>query len=186
MKRDLSEFQGVSIPDVLGDELNVVFCGINPGLLSASKGQHFARPGNRFWRTLHESAFTDRLLTPSEGFLLPTYGIGLTDIVECATATASELTKEQFEEGGLALKQKIRAVSPRFLAILGIGAYRLAFGKSRAEVGPQEERIGSTRVWLLPNPSGLNASYQLPALVEHFGYLREAIAPALRDRTLDY
>ena len=139
-------------------------------------GHHFARPGNRFWPTLHGSGFTPRLLSPFEDRLLPQYGCGVTNIVPEATAAASEIPPEAYARGGLRLLEKVEAHRPRFVAILGVGAYRAAFGRKGVAVGPQEEMLGPSRLWILPNPSGLNANYQLPRLVELFGELRRASA----------
>lgn len=173
-KQQLFEAAGKTVPDVIGSDLRVLFCGINPGLYTAAVGHHFARPGNRFWPTLHQSGFTDRLLSPFEERELLKLGIGVTNVVAHATAAAAELTKEDFAKGGRALKAKVRRYRPRIIAILGVGAYRQAFAKPRAVIGEQEERIAGTRVWVLPNPSGLNANYQLPELVRLFRELRTA------------
>ncbi len=163
-----------TVPDVIGPDLSVLFCGINPGLYTAWAGHHFARPGNRFWPTLHRSGFTRRLLAPSEEHELLADGIGITNLVPRATATAAELTTEELEAGGRRLKSKLRRFRPRALAVLGIGAYRTAFGHKKAALGRQPERLGETTVWVLPNPSGLNANYQLDDLAKLFAELREA------------
>jgi len=143
----------------------VLFCGINPGLLSAAKRQHFARPGNRFWRTLHEAGFTERVFAPAEQRELLARGIGITNLVARATASAAELSRAELVAGRRKLAAKVRRYRPRALAVLGIGAYRQAFEQPRAAPGLQPERLGETSLWVLPNPSGLNAHYQLPALV---------------------
>jgi double-stranded uracil-DNA glycosylase len=166
------------LPDVLGEGLGVVFCGINPGLWSAATGHHFARPGNRFWPALHASGFTPQRLRPDEQWKLLDLGLGLTNVVPRATARADELTPSELEEGGRLLEDKMLASPPRWLAVLGVTAYRAAFGDRHAAVGPQERLIGSTRVWLLPNPSGLNAHWTPSALAEEMGRLRQAAAPA--------
>jgi TDG/mug DNA glycosylase family protein len=157
---------------VLADDLEVVFCGINPGLWSGWSGTHFARPGNRFWPALHLAGFTPRRLDPAEQELLPSYGLGITNLVDRASARADELTPDELVEGGARLAAKIAARRPRWLAVVGIGAYRVAFGARKAAVGPQPERLGDTRVWVLPNPSGLNAHYDLPGLAAEFRRLR--------------
>lgn len=162
------------LPDVLAPGLRIVFCGINPGLYSAATGHHFARPGNRFWPALHLSGFTPRQLHPSEKEELLALGLGITNVVGRTTARADELTNEEIVAGGRALRRKVKRYGPRYLAVLGLGAYRVAFGVKSAQVGPQEESIGETKLWLLPNPSGLNAHYQLPALAEEFARLRNA------------
>ncbi|MFD8590649.1 G/U mismatch-specific DNA glycosylase [Streptomyces sp. NPDC059637] len=162
------------VPDVIADGLRVLFCGINPGLMSAATGHHFARPGNRFWPALHASGFTGRLLKPSEERELLPYGLGITNVAARASARADELSREEMAAGGRLLVEKVRRHRPRWLAVLGITAYRVAFDDRRAVVGPQELRIGETRVWALPNPSGLNAHWTARTLAEEFARLREA------------
>ena len=166
-------------PDVIGPDLSVLFCGINPGLYTAAVGHHFARPGNRFWPALYQSGFTDRLVSPFEERDLLKLGIGISNVVPHATASAAELTRDDFIAGGRALAAKVKRFRPRIVAILGVGAYRDAFGKPKAQIGEQPERIHDARVWVLPNPSGLNANYQLPELVKLFRKLREATEEAL-------
>jgi double-stranded uracil-DNA glycosylase len=166
-----------TIPDVTGPELRVLFCGINPGLWSGATGHHFARPGNRFWPALHRSGFTPRQFAPEEQEELVALGLGITNVVARTTAKADELSAAEFRDGGKALVERVERLRPRALAILGIGAYRAAFGRPRATVGPQAERIGDTEVWLLPNPSGLNAHYTLDGIAAEFRRLREAVSP---------
>ncbi|KYF66935.1 G/U mismatch-specific DNA glycosylase [Sorangium cellulosum] len=166
------------MPDVIAPDLLVLFCGINPGLYTAAVGHNFARPGNRFWPALHAGGFTDRVLSPSEERELLKLGYGITNVVERATASADELSPEELAAGGVRLAAKVRQYRPRFLAVLGIGAYRSAFGRPHAAPGPQPETLGATRLWVLPNPSGLNASYQPQKLAEMFRALRYAVAPA--------
>jgi len=173
-KQQLVEATGKTVPDVINPDLRVLFCGINPGLYTTAVGHHFARPGNRFWPVLYLSGFTNRLLSPFEERELLELGLGITNVVARATASASELTKEDFVEGGRALKAKVRRYRPRIIAILGVGAYRQAFAQPKAVIGEQTERIVNARVWVLPNPSGLNANYQLPDLVKLFRGLRQA------------
>jgi TDG/mug DNA glycosylase family protein len=156
--------------------LSVLFCGINPGLYSGATGLHFARPGNRFWRALHAGGFTDRVLAPWEAHLLLESGYGITALVRRATATAAELRDDEFVAGRRALERKIRRYRPQWVAILGLGAYRVGFARPRAVVGWQPESLGGSRLWVLPNPSGLNANHQLPELTEMFRALRRAIA----------
>ncbi|MFE1319067.1 G/U mismatch-specific DNA glycosylase [Kitasatospora phosalacinea] len=170
---ELAAAQDATIEDVAAPGLRVLFCGINPGLWSGATGQHFARPGNRFWPALHRSGFTPRQLRPAEQRELLGFGLGITNVVARTTAKAAELTAEEYREGGLALAARVRRLQPRVLAVLGIGAYRAAFGRPRAAVGPQPEPIGGTGVWLLPNPSGLNAHYTLDGLAAEFRALRE-------------
>jgi TDG/mug DNA glycosylase family protein len=173
-KQQLIEAEGKTVPDVIAADLRVLFCGINPGLYTAAVGHHFARPGNRFWPALHKSGFTDRLLSPFDEAELLQLGLGVTNVVARATAAAAELTKDDFTKGGRRLRAKVLRYRPRFVAVLGVGAYREAFAKPKAVIGEQEARIHAARVWVLPNPSGLNANYQLPELVRLFRELREA------------
>jgi TDG/mug DNA glycosylase family protein len=160
-----------TVDDVIAPDLTVLFCGINPGLYTAYTGHHFARPGNRFWPTLHAAGFTDRVLHPSEERLLLPLGYGITNVVPRTTATAAELAPEELVAGGRELVRKVTRYRPRVLAVLGVGAYRAAFDRPRAALGLQAERIGDTVLWVLPNPSGLNAHYQRGALAELFGTL---------------
>lgn len=152
----------------------MLFCGINPGLMTAATGHHFARPGNRFWPVLHRSGFTPRLLKPSEQDELLSYGLGITNVVARPTARAEELTPEEYREGGRLLALKVARLRPRWLAVVGVTAYRAAFGDRKARVGPQERTIGGTRVWVLPNPSGLNAHWTTETMAEEFARLRAA------------
>ena len=164
-----------TLPDVIAPGLRVLFCGINPGLYTAATGHHFARPGNRFWPALHASGFTPRLFAPHEQGELLALGLGITNVVARASATADALSAEELAEGGRLLRRKVRRYAPRFLAVLGVGAYRSAFAQPRAALGLQPEPLGDTRVWVLPNPSGLNAHYQPAALARMFAALREAV-----------
>jgi TDG/mug DNA glycosylase family protein len=152
----------------------VLFCGINPGLYSAATGNHFARPGNRFWPALHGAGFTPRLLHPSEKALLLEAGYGLTNLVNRATAAADELSPAELAAGGKALSSKIIRYRPRAVAFLGLGAYRHAFDRPNARFGLQPETLAGAAVWVLPSPSGLNANYQLPALIKLFRAVRTA------------
>ncbi|HEV7241200.1 MAG TPA: G/U mismatch-specific DNA glycosylase [Thermoanaerobaculia bacterium] len=169
---------GKTLPDVIAPNLDVLFCGINPGLYTAAVQQHFGRPGNRFWPTLHRAGFTPRLFHPSEQRDLLTLGYGITNVVARATAAADELTREELIEGARILTRKVKRHKPRYLAVVGIGAYRTAFERPKAKLGLQEERIGETKVWVLPNPSGLNANYQADALVELFKELLFSLSRA--------
>ncbi|GHH64688.1 hypothetical protein GCM10017673_07740 [Streptosporangium violaceochromogenes] len=164
-----------AIDDVLGPGLQVLFCGINPGLYSAATGHHFARPGNRFWPALHRSGFTPRLLAPAEQWELPSYGLGITNVVARATARAAELSPEEFREGGARLARLVAGIRPRVLAVAGVTAYRVAFGRPGAAVGPQEGDVGGTPVWVLPNPSGLNAHWTLERIAGEMRRLRETL-----------
>jgi TDG/mug DNA glycosylase family protein len=169
---DLAAARDLTIPDVVAPGLRVLFCGINPGLYSAATGFHFARPGNRFWPALHRSGFTPRQLRPDEQDQLLPLGLGITNIVARATARAGELTAEELRAGGRVLRAKATRLRPRWLAVVGVTAYRTAFADAGAAVGPQEQVLAGTRLWVLPNPSGLNASWTTPKLIEAFQDLR--------------
>ena len=171
---DLAAARGRTIPDVTGPGLRVLFSGINPGLYSAATGCHFARPGNRFWPALHAAGFTPRQLQPTEQKSLLSAGLGITNVVARATARADELTAAELRAGGELLAGLARRLEVPFLAVLGVTAYRAAFDVPDATVGPQSLRLGGAHVWVLPNPSGLNASWQLPRLAGAFRELREA------------
>jgi TDG/mug DNA glycosylase family protein len=160
------------LPDIVADDLLVLFCGINPGLLSASTGHNFARPGNRFWPALHGAGFTPRLLKPEEDGLLPSFGLGITNLVDRASPGESSLSNEELREGAAALEALVGRIRPRVLAMVGIGAYRTGFRRPRAGLGLQEETVAGVPVWVLPNTSGLNAHHQLPSLIEQFTALR--------------
>jgi TDG/mug DNA glycosylase family protein len=174
-KDELLSASGKTVPDVIGSGLRILFCGINPGLYSAAVGHHFARPGNRFWPALFSSGFTPRLLAPFEEQDLIKLGYGITNIVGRATASAAELSADDLTKGGKILRAKLRRYRPRCLAVLGIGAYRTAFGYREAELGLQEPVIADSIVWVLPNPSGLNAHYRPAELSMLFRQLRIAI-----------
>ena len=163
------------MPDVIAPGLKVLFCGINPSVYSAVVRHHFARPGNRFWPALYASGFTPRLLTPWEQGELLALGYGITNVVEKASVAADSLTAEEYAEGGRRLEAKVRRFRPACLAVLGIGAWRTAFGRPRAVLGPQPESLGGARVWVLPNPSGLNAHYRPADLARLFRELRRAV-----------
>jgi len=161
-----------TVPDIVAPRLKVLFVGINPGLYSGAVRHHFARPGNRFWPALHKAGFTPRVLSPYEERELLKYACGITNLVNRATAKASELTDKELRSGARRLMARVRRYRPRVVAILGLGAYQAAFNCSRVEIGEQTERIGDIRVWALPNPSGLNANYQLPEFARLFRKLR--------------
>jgi len=175
---ELEAARNRTIPDVLpapGEPLRVLFCGINPSLYSAATGWHFARPGNRFWPALHLSGFTPRRLAPAEQDLLPGYGLGITNLVARATAQAAELDPAELRAGGERLATLVAERRPRVLAIAGVTAYRAAFARPGAAIGPQPDPLGATPLWVLPNPSGLNASWTLPRIADAFRELREAV-----------
>ena len=163
-----------TVRDVIAPDLRVLFCGINPGLYTAAVGHHFARPGNRFWPALYAGGFTDRVLSPFDERELLRSGYGITNVVPRATASADLLTKEEVVAGGEQLRAKVLRYRPRILAVLGVGAYRTAFNQPKAAMGRQPDRIGNTLLWVLPNPSGLNANYQAADLARLFRDLRES------------
>jgi TDG/mug DNA glycosylase family protein len=163
-----------TVRDVIAPDLRVLFCGINPGLYTAAVGHHFARPGNRFWPALYAGGFTDRVLSPFDERELLKSGYGITNVVPRTTASADLLTKVEIVAGGERLRAKVLRYRPRILAVLGVGAYRTAFNQPKAVVGRQEDRIGNTVLWVLPNPSGLNANYQAADLARLFRDLRES------------
>jgi TDG/mug DNA glycosylase family protein len=169
---DLTAARNRTIPDVIAPGLRVLFAGINPGLYSAATGHHFARPGNRFWPALHHSGFTPRQFRPDEQDLLLGLGLGITNIAARATARAAELSPAELRAGAGLLTGKLTRLAPRWLAVLGVTAYRTAFGGPDAQVGPQDTVLGATRIWVLPNPSGLNAPWTTPKLIEAFRELR--------------
>ena len=148
-----------TVPDVIAPNLKVLFVGINPGLYSAATRRHFARPGNRFWPALRDGGFTDGLMSPFDNEKLLARGYGITNIVRRATNAADELSKDEIIRGAKTLVRKIHKFQPHIVAILGVGSYRTAFKRPDAQIGRQEETIGDSIVWLLPNPSGLNAHF---------------------------
>jgi TDG/mug DNA glycosylase family protein len=163
-----------TIPDLVGPGLRVLFSGINPSLYSAATGHHFARPGNRFWPALHRAGFTPALLHPSQQAVLPELGLGITNVVARATARADELARAELIDGGRVLAALAATWQPRYLAVLGVTAYRTAFARPKARTGPQDESIGGVPVWVLPNPSGLNAHFTVDTLAAAYAELREA------------
>lgn len=174
-REQLLAAKGKTIRDVIAPGLKVLFVGINPSLYSAAVRHHFARPGNRFWPVLQAAGFTERLLSPSEERELLKRGYGITNVVAQASATAAELSAEQLAAGGRRLLAKVRRYRPRVVAVLGVGAYRVAFTRPRAGFGRQEHALCCASLWVLPNPSGLNANYQMKELVHLFRQLRHAV-----------
>lgn len=167
--------KGREVADVIARGLDILFCGINPGLYSGAVGHHFARPGNRFWKALHRSGITPRRLEPWEESLLIEHGCGITNLVKRATASADELGEDELQKGRRRLAAKAGFYKPRTVAVLGISAYRIAFRDKEAGLGLQAKRMGHSEVWVLPNPSGLNAHYQLPQLARMFREVRQAV-----------
>ena len=172
---ELDAARDKTIPDVAAPGLRVLFAGINPGLYSAATGYHFARPGNRFWPALHASGFTPRVFRPDEQEQLLPLGLGITNVVDRATARAEELTTAEIQDGGKMLTAKVARLEPRWLAVVGVTVYRTAFGHPGAKTGQQEGLMGGTRLWVLPNPSGLNAHWNDTALAVEFTRLREVV-----------
>ncbi len=160
------------LPDVIAPDLDVLFCGINPSLMSAERGHHFARPGNRFWPAIHLAGFTPRLFSPDEDRQLLQHGLGITNVVARPTRTAAELTREELREGAAALAELVAEFRPRVLAVLGVTAWRTGFERPKAVIGLQPERIGGANTWVVPNPSGLNAHVQVPDLARIYRQLR--------------
>ena len=173
-KADLEAAVGRTIDDIIAPDLDVLFCGINPGLYSAATGHHFARPGNRFWPALHAGGFTPRILKPWEERELLTHRCGVTNLVGRATVAAAELSREELRAGRVRLERKVRRYRPRFVAIVGIGAYQTAFERPRATLGRQPEGLGDTAIWVLPNTSGLNANHRPADFATAFKDLRRA------------
>lgn len=175
---DLEAARDATIPDVIAPGLSVLFCGINPSLYSGATGWHFARPGNRFWAALHGAGFTPQLLRPSEQELLPMYGLGVTNLVARATARADELSADELRAGGRRLRRLARRAEPDWIAVVGVTAFRHAFEAPDARIGPRTETIGPAKVWVLPNPSGLNAHYTIDGLAEAYSRLRAEALPS--------
>jgi TDG/mug DNA glycosylase family protein len=169
---DLRAAVDKTIEDVISDGLRVLFVGINPGLWSGATGHHFARPGNRFWRAIHAAGLTPTLLSPDRQQELLDFGLGITNLVNRTTATAAELTADELRAGARSLVDRIGRHGPRKVAFLGVSTYRVAFGQPKAVVGRQPDRIAGSEVWVLPNPSGLNAHYQLPDLARAYAQLK--------------
>jgi double-stranded uracil-DNA glycosylase len=165
---------GKPLRDVIAPGLDVLFCGINPSLMSAARGHHFARPGNRFWPAVHLAGLTPRRLTPDEDAELPRYGLGVTNVVARPTRTAAELTADELRAGAVELTDLVERWRPRVVAVLGVTAWRVAFDRPKATLGRQDERLGGAEAWVVPNPSGLNAHYQLPDLARIYAELRPA------------
>jgi TDG/mug DNA glycosylase family protein len=174
-RRDLEAARGSAVPDLIAPNLRVLFCGINPSLYSAAVGHHFARPGNRFWPTLFRAGFTGRVLGPDEERELLALGIGITNVVPRATASAAELAADEYRRGAIALARKVRKWHPANVAFVGVGAFRLATNRPRATTGAQPRPFAGARAWVLPNPSGLNAHYQLEELADLYGRVARAI-----------
>jgi TDG/mug DNA glycosylase family protein len=164
-----------TMPDIIAPNLRVMFCGINPSVYSVVVGHHFARPGNRFWKALYGGGFTPELFSPDRDQELLLHSCGITNVAARSTVAAAELSPEELTEGGRILETKLRQYKPQWLAVLGISAYRTAFARPKAVMGLQDEVIGDTRIWVLPNPSGLNAHYHPPDLARLFGEFRQSI-----------
>lgn len=163
------------VPDLIGPDLKVLFCGINPGLYTAAIGHHFGRPGNRFWPALHLGGFTDKVMSPFDEAELLDMGWGITNVVARATARADELTDDELRAGAKDVERKVRRYKPAWLAVVGLGTYRVAWQKRDAKAGEQPDVIGDTRIWVLPNPSGVNAHHTLAGFGQLFGELRKRL-----------
>ncbi|MCI0392039.1 MAG: G/U mismatch-specific DNA glycosylase [Acidobacteria bacterium] len=174
-KQELLAAAGKTLPDVIAGGLRVLFCGINPGLYTAAVGHHFARPGNRFWPSLYKAGFTDRLLSPYEEDELLELGYGITNLVARATASAAELGSEEYVRGARILEKKVQRYRPGCVAFVGIGAYRVAFGRPNALIGRQPERLSNAMIWTLPSTSGLNANHRPDDLARLFAGLHKAV-----------
>lgn len=172
-KEQLTAYYDQTVPDIIAPNLRVLFCGINPSLSSAAEQAHFATPGNRFWPSLHKGGFTPRQLAPGENAELLKYGLGVTNLVARATASAAELSDDEYPVGVAALQAKCEQYQPQFVTMLGLGAYRLGFGEKKAKIGLQQRTLGLTRLYVLPNPSGLNAHYPPQKLADLFAELRD-------------
>lgn len=167
-RKQLLRAAGKRVPDLIAPDLRVLFVGINPGLYSAAVKHHFARPGNRFWPALQAGGFTPRILSPFEETELLALGYGIVNIVQRGTARADELSGDELEAGGKRLLRLVPRYRPEIFAVLGVGAFRDAFDQPDAVVGKQAQPLGGATAWVLPNPSGLNAHYQAPALAALF------------------
>jgi TDG/mug DNA glycosylase family protein len=183
-REQLAASRDRTVPDVIAPGLRVLLVGINPGLYSAAVGHHFARPGNRFWPTLYAAGITPRVLRPSEEQELLALGYGITNIADRASATADELSADELVRGARRLREKVALYRPTIVAFLGVTAYRTAFGRPKAKVGRQEETLEGSRIWVLPNPSGLNAHYTLTDLGRLFAALRVAAGSGQSVRSL--
>ena len=176
----MSERGAKPLRDVVAPGLALLFVGINPSLMSAERGHHFARPGNRFWPALHRAGITPRQLSPDEDATLPRYGVGITNLAARPTRAAAELTAGELREGAEMLEQLVRSYEPKVVAVVGLTAYRTAFGRKGATMGLQPERLAGRPVWVLPNPSGLNARFQVADLAklyaEAWDFANDAVA----------
>jgi double-stranded uracil-DNA glycosylase len=166
------------LPDILAPGLSVVFCGINPGVRAASTGHHFAGRGNRFWRVIHLAGFTPGQLSPEDDRTFLQYGCGLTTAVSRPTARADELSQWEFKAAASEFEQKIERYGPQYVAFLGKMAISAMSGERDIGWGLQPTAFGGASAWVLPNPSGLNRTFSLDALVTAYQELRLAIAPA--------
>lgn len=173
-RAELESFRGATLPDLLGDTVRLLFVGINPGLWTAAVQAHFGRRGNRFYPALYRAGIVDRLIDASNGFTeadrkhLVERGIGITNLVAGATARADEIDTAELVAGSRSLERRVSAVRPDVVAILGITAYRTAFARPRATAGRQAEDLGGAQLWVVPNPSGLNAHARLDDLAKAY------------------
>jgi len=172
---EIAAASGRLVPDLIRPDLKALFCGINPSVYTAAVGHHFARPGNRFWRALFDAGITDRLLAPHEEHILLSLGYGITSLVQRPTVAAAELSKQELREGAVRLEELVIECRPAWIAFVGIGAYRIAYGRPGAAFGLQDCEISGSKVWVLPNPSGLNAHFTPKDFADRFRELRLAI-----------
>lgn len=174
--QELQAAEGKTLTDLIAPNLSVLFVGINPGLYSGATGHHFARPGNRFWPALHLAGITPRQLNPTEEQELLALGYGITVMVRRATATAQELTRDEYRAGARRLEETVRRYRPKLVCFLGIGAYHAGFERPKAQLGLQEETIEGAPIWVLPNPSGLNAHFVLNDFARLLAEVKKAVS----------
>ncbi len=173
-RAELESFRDAEVPDLIGPGCRLLFVGINPGLWTAATGAHFARPGNRFYPALLRAGIIDRPIDPTAGMsdddrdLLVSHGVGITNLARRATARADELTADELRAGGLRLRRLVAELRPRVVAIAGITAYRAAFGVRTAKKGRQPDDFEGAELWVVPNPSGLNAHDTVDTLADAY------------------
>jgi TDG/mug DNA glycosylase family protein len=182
-RAELEAFRGATLPDLVEPGVRLLFVGVNPGLRTVAVQAHFGRRGNRFYPALYRAGIVDRLIDASSGFdprdraHLAARGVGITSLVAGATARADELHATELVEGARSLTRRVARIGPRALAVLGITAFRIAFERPKAVVGRQPGDLGGAQLWVVPNPSGLNAHATLPILAE--AYREVAIAAGI-------
>ncbi len=173
-REELLAFRDATVPDLIGPGLRLLFVGINPGLWTAATNTHFAHPGNRFYPALRRAGIIEREIDRGLGFTdddrahLVARGIGITNVVARATAKASELSNAELRDGGVALRRRVAELEPAVVAVAGITAYRTAFGERKAVMGRQDTDFEGAELWIVPNPSGLNAHETVETLAEAY------------------